>query len=108
MLRELRKTIRDAAPGAVETISYEIPTYKLKGYLVHFGLFKDHIGFFPTSSGRRNFKKELSKYKGGPGTVQFSLDEKVPYALVRRIVKFRVRENLEREASTVKKKRSRT
>jgi len=94
ILRKIRSTIREAAPDAEEVISYKIPTYRLNGgNLVHFGAYKDHIGFFPTSSGRRNFGKELSKYQGGIGTIQFPLDEPIPYALIRKIVLFRVKEN---------------
>jgi uncharacterized protein YdhG (YjbR/CyaY superfamily) len=94
ILEKLRQTIREAAPEAEEVISYKIPTYKLNGYLVHFGAFEGHIGFFPTSSGRLAFKKELSKYKGGIGTVQFPLDKPIPYGLVRKIVRYKVKENL--------------
>lgn len=93
ILKKLRQVVRESAPRAVETISYRIPTFKLNGNLVHFAAFKDHISFFPTSSGRIAFKEELSKYKGGRGTIQFPLDEPIPYALIKRIVKFRVREN---------------
>jgi uncharacterized protein YdhG (YjbR/CyaY superfamily) len=93
ILKKLRQTIREAAPEAQEVISYRIPTFRLNGNLVYFGAFKDHIGFFPTSSARENFDKELSKYEGGRGTIKFPLDEPIPYDLVRKIVKFRVKEN---------------
>jgi uncharacterized protein YdhG (YjbR/CyaY superfamily) len=93
ILKKLRQTIREATPEAQEVISYRIPTFRLNGNLVHFGAFRDHIGFFPTSSARENFGKELSKYEGGRGTIQFPLDKPIPYALVRKIVKFRVKEN---------------
>ena len=92
ILEKMRQTIGEVAPDAEEAISYKIPTFKLNGNLVHFAAFKDHIGFFPTSSGREVFP-ELSKYKGGRGTVQFPLNEPIPYDLVRKIVKFRVKEN---------------
>lgn len=95
ILQKIRKIVRENAPAAQETISYRIPTFKLKGNLVHFAAFKDHIGFFPTSSPRRAFK-ELSKYKGGPGTIQFPLDKPIPYALIKKIVKYRVKENLDK------------
>ena len=105
MLKELRKTIKAAAPGAQEKISYQIPTFYLKGNLVHFGAFKDHISFFPTSSGIQAFKKELSIYKGAKGTVQFPLDKPLPLKLISKIVKFRVAENLKRaEMKSSKKK----
>ena len=96
MLKDLRKTIKAAAPDATEKISYQIPTFYLKGNLVHFAAFKDHISFFPTPSGIEAFKKELSVYKGAKGTVQFPLDKPLPLKLVSRIVKFRVAENLKR------------
>ena len=98
MLKDLRKTIHVAAPDAVEKISYQIPTFYLKGNLVHFAAFKDHISFFPTSSGIQAFKKELSVYKGAKGTVQFPLDQPLPLKLIGRIVKFRVAENLKKAA----------
>jgi uncharacterized protein YdhG (YjbR/CyaY superfamily) len=99
ILKKLRQTIKESAPGAQEVISYQIPTFKLNGNLVHFGAFEDHIGFFPTSSGKEAFKKELSKYKGGKGTVQFPFDRPIPYDLVSKIVKYRVKENLAKEKS---------
>jgi uncharacterized protein YdhG (YjbR/CyaY superfamily) len=94
ILKKLRRGIRQSAPGAEETISYGIPTFKLKGYLVHFAAYKNHIGFYPTSSGIEAFKKELSSYKRGRGSVQFPLDKPVPFDLVKGIVAYRVRENL--------------
>ncbi len=96
ILERMRQTIRKAAPEAEEVISYRIPTFRLNGNLVHFGAFKNHIGFYPTSSGIDAFKRELSAYKGARGTVQFPLDKPIPYDLVRRIVIFRRKENLER------------
>jgi uncharacterized protein YdhG (YjbR/CyaY superfamily) len=93
ILEKIRQTIRNAAPGAVETISYQIPTFKLNGSnLVHFGAWKDHIGFYATPSGNTAFKKELSKYKVAKGSIQFPLDEPVPYDLVTKIALFRVKE----------------
>ena len=93
-LRELRATIRKAAPQAEETISYKMPTFKLNGNLVYFAAFKDHIGFYPIPTGIEAFKKELSLYKQGKGSVQFPLDKPLPLKLVTRIVKFRAKENL--------------
>jgi uncharacterized protein YdhG (YjbR/CyaY superfamily) len=92
-LQALRKTIRKAAPSAEETISYGIPTFDLDGHLVHFAAYKKHIGFYPTSSGVRVFKKELSIYKTSKGTVQFPVGKPLPLALVSKIVRFRVSEN---------------
>lgn len=102
-LRQMRTAIRNAAPQATEAISYRIPTYKLDGNLVHFGAFKDHIGFFPTSSGVAAFKKELSKYAVSKGTIQFPLDQVLPLGLVTRTVKFRVKQQLEQLAAKGKK-----
>lgn len=103
MLKEIRATIHAAAPEAAEKISYQIPTFYLKGNLVHFAAFKDHISFFPTSSGIQAFKKELSIYKGAKGTVQFPLDKPLPLKLINKIVKFRVKENLARAEEKQKK-----
>jgi uncharacterized protein YdhG (YjbR/CyaY superfamily) len=94
-LRKLRQTIRKAAPGAVEAINYQMPTFKLNGRnLVHFAAYKNHIGFYPTPSGILAFEKELSPYRAAKGSVQFPIDEPVPYDLVKRIVAVRVKENL--------------
>jgi uncharacterized protein YdhG (YjbR/CyaY superfamily) len=96
VLKQLQSTIKKAAPQAKETISYGIPTFTLRGYLVHFAAFKDHVSLFPTSSPMKAFKKALSPYKVSRGTVQFPLDRPIPLSLVSRIVKFRVKENLAR------------
>lgn len=90
-MEELRQTIKKAAPEAEEAISYQIPTFKLNGNLVHFGGFKKHIGFYPAPRGIEAFKKELSQYKGAKGSVQFPLDEPMPLQLISKIVKFRVK-----------------
>lgn len=94
ILKGLRKTIKAAAPGAEERISYQMPAYFLNGNLVYFAAYKKHIGFYPTSSGIRAFKKELSVYKGAKGSVQFPIDKPLPLALISKIVKFRVSENV--------------
>ena len=96
ILEEMRMTIRRAAPDAEERISYQIPTFALKGNLVHFAAFKKHIGFYPSSSGIEKFKDELSAYAGSKGTVWFPFGEPIPFELIGRIVEFRVRENLDR------------
>ena len=93
-LEELRATIKAAAPGAEERISYQMPAFALEGNLVWFAAFKNHIGFFPTSGGIEKFRRELSKYAGGKGSVRFPLGQPLPLGLIRRIVKFRVAENL--------------
>ena len=94
ILESLRQTIHKAAPKAEEAISYQMPTFKLNGNLVHFAAYKNHVGFYPTPSGIGAFKKELSKYKGSKGAVQFPIDEKLPLGLITKIVKFRVKEDL--------------
>jgi uncharacterized protein YdhG (YjbR/CyaY superfamily) len=105
ILNELRQTIKEAAPEAQETINYQIPTFTLNGNLVHFAAFEKHIGFYPTPSGMEAFKQELSRYKGAKGSVQFPIDEPLPLPLIRRIVEYRVKENLARKP---KKKKRRT
>ena len=104
ILGKLRATIRKAAPEAKETINYAIPTFTLEGNLVHFAAFKKHIGFYPAPSGIETFKKELSVYEGAKGSVQFPLDKPLPLSLVAKIVKFRVKENLEKAKKKQKKK----
>ena len=93
-LREIRAVIREAAPGAVEKISYQMPTFYLNGNLVHFAAHPHHIGFYPTPSGIEAFKDEISAYKSSKGAVQFPLDQPIPYELIGKIVKYRVAENL--------------
>jgi uncharacterized protein YdhG (YjbR/CyaY superfamily) len=105
LLEKLRKAIKRAAPQAEEVISYNMPAFKLHGALVYYAGYKYHIGFYPTTSGITAFKKELSVYKGAKGSVQFSLDEPLPLDLVSRIVRFRVKENLEKASLKLKKKK---
>jgi len=96
LLQEMRATIRAAAPDAEEKISYQMPTFFLKGNLVHFAAHTNHIGFYPTPSGIEAFKQELSAYQSSKGAVQFPIGEPLPLDLVDRIVRFRVAENLEK------------
>jgi uncharacterized protein YdhG (YjbR/CyaY superfamily) len=105
ILEALRATIKKAAPDAEETINYQIPTFTLKGNLVHFAAFKNHIGFYPTPTGIENFKSELSAYESAKGSVKFPLDQPIPFDLISKIVAFRVQENLERAAAKGKKKK---
>ncbi len=93
-LQRLRKTILKLAPGATEAMSYKIPTFKLNGNLVHFAAFKKHIGFYPGAAGIAAFQDELAGYKSAKGSVQFPLDQTLPLDLVKKIVKFRVAQNL--------------
>jgi len=95
LLQAFRQTVKKAAPGTQETISYQMPTFKLNGKnLVHFAAFKNHIGFYPVPSGIEAFKKELSPYKQEKGSVQFPLNKPLPLQLIIQIVEFRVKENL--------------
>ena len=104
ILEKIRATIRKAAPNAQEAIKYQMPTFTLHGNLVHFAACKNHIGFYPAPSGITQFSRELSIYKSAKGSVQFPLDQPVPYELIGRIVKFRVKENQEKAALKSKKK----
>lgn len=103
ILQKIRVTIRNSAPDAEEAMSYQIPTFKLNGNLVHFAAYKRHIGFYPTSSGIENFKDEISGYKSSRGTVQFPLDKPIPYDMIKKIVEFRVKENLNKSKNWEKK-----
>jgi len=100
LLQTIRTTIHDAAPQAEEAIAYGIPTFKLNGNLVHFGGYKNHIGFYPAPMGIEAFKEETAKYEAGKGTLQFPVDQPLPLELIKKIVKFRVEKNL----AKVKKK----
>ena len=102
-LQKIRMTIRQAAPDAEEKISYQMPTFYLRGNLVHFAAFKNHIGFYPTPSGTEKFQKELAAYKTAKGTARFPLDKPIPYDLISEIVKFRVRETLDTAGEKRKK-----
>jgi uncharacterized protein YdhG (YjbR/CyaY superfamily) len=105
ILEELRATIKAAAPEAAEKISYQMPTFYLKGNLVHFAAYKNHVGFYPTPSGIQAFQGELSIYEGAKGSVQFPIDKPLPLELVSKIVEFRVAENLRNaEIKSSKKK----
>jgi len=102
-LEEMRMIVRKAAPQAEETINYGVPTLILSGNLVHFGGFKNHVGFYPAPSGIEAFKEELSVYEGAKGSVKFPVDKPLPAALITKIVKFRVKENLEKAKQKSKK-----
>ena len=104
ILQLVRTTIRKAAPEAEETINYQMPTFKLHGNLVHFAGYKSHVGFYPAPSGIEAFK-QLSVYKGAKGSVQFPLDQPMPLELISKIVKFRVKETMEKEKSKQKAKK---
>ena len=98
-LKQIRSTIRKAAPAAEEAIAYQMPTFRQHGNLVHFAAFKNHIGFYPAPRAIEEFKKELAVYEGSKGTVRFPLDKPLPLGLIGRMVKFRVKKNLEQAAA---------
>lgn len=102
-LIEMRNVIREAAPEAAEKISYQMPTFALHGNLVHFAAYEHHIGFYPAPSGITAFQEELKPYKWAKGSVQFPLDRPLPLDLVRRIVEYRVAENVSKAAGKRKK-----
>ncbi|WFR59262.1 DUF1801 domain-containing protein [Anaerocolumna sp. AGMB13025] len=104
-LQQLRKVIQEAAPEAVEKISWGMPTFFLKGNLIHFAAFKNHIGIYPGETGVETFKAELTEYKNSKGAIQFSNDRPIPFDLVTRIVTFRVNENLEHAKDKQSKKK---
>lgn len=107
-LEILREVITEAAPKAVEVISYGMPAFKQNSVLVYFAAYKNHIGFYPTGSGITAFEKEISKYKYSKGAVQFPIEESLPLVLIKKIVKFRAkqdRENAQLKAALAKSKR---
>jgi uncharacterized protein YdhG (YjbR/CyaY superfamily) len=93
ILTKIRMKIRKAIPKAEEKISYQMPAFFLNGILVYFAAFKNHIGFYPTSSGINAFKDEIKDYEFSKGTVKFPLDKPIPYSLIVKIAKFRANEN---------------
>jgi uncharacterized protein YdhG (YjbR/CyaY superfamily) len=92
ILKQIRTTVKKVAPEAEEAIKYQIPTFVLNGNLVHFAAFKNHIGFYPTPSGIEAFTDELSRYQSAKGSVQFPIDEPIPFGLIEKMVKFRVKQ----------------
>jgi len=94
ILEKIRMTIRKTAPDAKEKISYSMPAFEQSGIVVYFAAFKNHIGLYALPSGHEEFKEALSKYKSGKGSVQFPIKDPMPYDLISKIVKFRVKENL--------------
>lgn len=101
ILEKVRMTIQKAAPDAKEKISYAMPAFEQNGIVVYFAAFKKHIGLYALPSGHETFKEELSKYKSGKGSVQFPLNEPMPFALITKIVKFRVQENLRKSKKQI-------
>jgi uncharacterized protein YdhG (YjbR/CyaY superfamily) len=103
VLKEMKAAIREAAPEALEKISYRMPSYTHKGMLLYFAAHTNHMGFYPFKSAIVAFKSELEPYQTSKGTVQFPYDKPLPLNLIKKIIKFRVRENLAKAASKVKK-----
>ena len=97
-LRDIRKTIRDAAPKSEEVISYQIPGYKYHGMLVFFAAWKNHISLYPAPWSAESLKKEMAAYEGSKGTIKFPLDKPMPLTLIKKMVKYRVKENEMRAA----------
>jgi uncharacterized protein YdhG (YjbR/CyaY superfamily) len=93
ILEKIRSTIKKAAPDAEEKISYQIPSFTLKGrYLIYFAAYKKHIGLYPAPVGHSEFKNDLSVYGSGKGTMKFPIDKPIPFDLITRIVKFWAKE----------------
>ena len=105
ILEQVRMTIRTAAPEATETISYQMPAFKLHGILVYFAGWKTHIGLYPPVSGDKALEKAVARYSGPKGNLQFPLDEPIPYDLIERIVKLRVKQDLAKAAVKRKKRK---
>jgi uncharacterized protein YdhG (YjbR/CyaY superfamily) len=101
ILRQIRETIKKAAPNAEEVISYGMPAFKQSKVLVYFTAYKNHIGFYPTANPIKVFSKELNEYKTSKGTIQFPLDKKIPLTLISKITKFRVKEDLEKLSNEI-------
>ncbi|MGC4021716.1 MAG: DUF1801 domain-containing protein [Cyclobacteriaceae bacterium] len=106
IMERVRFTIAKAAPQAEEVISYSMPAFKLNGVLVYFAGWQNHLGFYPFSSAIRAFQKDLSKYEGAKGSIKFPYDKPIPYTLISKMVKYRVKENLEKaKLKALKKKK---
>ena len=107
ILKKIRMTISAAAPGAQEVISYRMPAFRLHGILVYFAAFKAHIGLYPPVSGDAGLEKALSPYSGPKGNLKFPIDQPIPYALIKRVVLLRVKQDLSRAAAGRKKRLAR-
>lgn len=105
VLQKIRSIIKQKAPDATEAISYQMPTFKLNGNLIHFAAYKNHIGLYPTPSGMVAFEEKTAMYKQGKGSIQFPLKQAIPYDLIAEIVEFRMAESIAK-ANSKKTKRS--
>ena len=106
ILQQIRQVVRSAAPDAQETISYQIPTFKLDGVLVYFAAFKKHIGFYPPVRGDARLEKAVSPYAGEKGNLRFPLDQPIPFDLIERIAKLRVKQSMAKATSKGTKQRA--
>ena len=104
ILQSIRQVVRDAAPDAEEVISYRMPAFKLKGILLYFAAFKNHIGLYPPIRGDARLEEALSPYVGEKGNLRFPIDQPIPYALIERIAKLRVKQNLAKAKAGRRKK----
>ncbi|HET9826173.1 MAG TPA: DUF1801 domain-containing protein [Chitinophagaceae bacterium] len=102
ILEQMRKTIKEVAPAAEELISYNMPAFKQNGMLVWYAAYQQHIGFYPTPSAIKEFEADLVKFNTSKGAIQFPIENPVPLTLVKKIVKFRVRQNLEKARAKAK------
>lgn len=103
ILEKIRQTIQQTAPEAKEAIKYGMPTFVLNGNLVHFAAHKNHIGFYPAPSGIDAFIEELSVYRTGKGTIHFPMDKSIPFELIKKVVAYRMKENLKKKQKKAKK-----
>jgi uncharacterized protein YdhG (YjbR/CyaY superfamily) len=106
ILQRIRATVRKAVPEAEEAISYRMPTFKLKGVVLHFAAFKEHIGVYPPVRGDAELVKNVAQYAGEKGNLRFPLRERIPYNLIGEIAKVKARQNLAK-AAALKAKRTR-
>jgi uncharacterized protein YdhG (YjbR/CyaY superfamily) len=98
VLNKVRETVRAAAPDATEIISYQMPAFRQNGILIYFAAWKEHLGLYPPIAGDAAIEKAVAKYAGPKGNLQFPLDKPIPYTLIKRIVKLRVKQALEKAA----------
>jgi uncharacterized protein YdhG (YjbR/CyaY superfamily) len=105
ILQTVRKTIRKAAPDAKETISYMMPAFKMRGILIYFAAWEKHIGIYPPISGDKALEKAVARYAGPKGNLQLPLDEPIPYDLIERIVKLRVKQDMAKAAARKTKRK---
>lgn len=108
ILQRIRRIVRKAAPQAEETISYKMPAFAMNGMLLYFAAFKNHIGIFPPVKGDAKFQKDTDSYRGPKGNFKFPLDRPMPYGLIERTVKFRLKEHLARKAGQARGKAGKT